>query len=200
MILGICGKISSGKSEVMKILAKRGFSLIDADKIVHDLYKKNAVGAKKIAAYFGRAFLRKDGSVNREKLRNIVFNDDDERKMLENLIHPEVYAEIQRLLLKLRGKNVAIESVYFDQGFLADFVDKILWIERPEEEIKKVLIKERGFSEEMAQGLVNLIQKPKKVDFVIENYGSLQDLAKKVVPGQLFGSDLGIDFTPLKLD
>lgn len=186
MILGVCGKIGSGKSEVMKILKKNGFSLIDADKIVHDLYKKGAVGSKKIAAYFGRRFLRADGSVNREKLREIIFADDDERKMLENLIHPEVYAEVQHLLPKLRGKNVAIESVYFDQGFLGDFVDKILWVDRPEGEIKKVLMKERGFFKEMAQKLVDLIQKPKKVDFVIENDGSLEDLAKKVVPGQLF--------------
>lgn len=186
MILGVCGKISSGKSEVMKILKKKGFSLIDADKIVHDLYKKNAVGAKKIAAYFGRQFLRADGSVNREKLRDIVFNDDDDRKMLENLIHPEVYAEIQRLLPKLHGKNVAIESVYFDQGFLGDFVDKILWVERPEAEIERVLVNERGFGHAMAKKLIDLIQKPAKVDFVINNYGSLQDLAKKVVDSQFF--------------
>lgn len=186
MILGVCGKISSGKSEVMKILAKRGFYCIDADKIVHDLYKKNAVGAKKIVAYFGRGFLRSDGSVNREKLRKVVFSDDDERKMLENLIHPEVYAEIQRLLPKFRGKNVAIESVYFDQGFLRDFVDKIVWVERPEAEIKKVLVEGRGFSVGMAKKLIDLIYKPAKVDFVIENDGSLKDLAKKVVPGQLF--------------
>lgn len=177
MILGVCGKIASGKSVVMKILAKRGFYCIDADKIVHVLYKKGATGSKKIAAYFGEQFLRSDGSVNREKLRKVVFADDDERKMLENLIHPEVYAEIQRLLPKLSGKNVAIESVYFDQGFLGDFVDKILWVERSEGEIKKVLIKERGFSSAMAQKLADLIQKPKKVDFVIENYGELKDLA-----------------------
>lgn len=180
MIIGVCGKIASGKSEIMKILKKKGFYCIEADKIVHDLYKSGGVGAKKIAAYFGEGFLKKDGSVDREKLRNVVFNDDDERKMLENLIHPEVYAEIQRILPGVKAKNVAIESIYFDHSFLEDFVDKILWVERPIGDIKKVLIEERGFFEGLAIKLIHLIERPREVDFIIENSGELKDLEKSV--------------------
>lgn len=176
MIFGICGKIASGKSEVMKILKKEGFYCIDADKIVHDLYKSGAVGAKKIAAYFGKKFLNKDGSVNRSKLRQEVLNNVDERKYLENLIHPEVYAEIERLLARTSKRKIAIEMVYFDQNFLNDFVDKLIWVERPMEKILKVLVKDRGLKPDMAQKMANLVEKPARVDLVISNDGTIRDL------------------------
>lgn len=176
MIFGICGKIASGKSEVMKILKKEGFYCIDADKIVHDLYKSRATGAKKIAAYFGKKFLNKDGSVNRSKLRQEVLNNVDERKYLENLIHPEVYAEIERLLARTRKRKIAIEMVYFDQNFLNDFVDKLIWVERPMDRILKVLVKDRGLKPEMAQKMANLVEKPARVDLIIVNNSTLKDL------------------------
>lgn len=189
MILGICGKIASGKSEVMKILKKDGFYCIDADKIVHDLYKSGAVGAKKIAAYFGKKFLNKDGSVNRNKLREEILKNVDERKYLENLIHPEVYAEIERLLSRTRKRKIAIEMVYFDQNFLNDFVDKLIWVERPMEKILRVLMKDRGFKPEMAEQIANLVEKPARVDLVISNDGTIKDLAEILFKSQVVTGD-----------
>ncbi|MDA1061106.1 MAG: dephospho-CoA kinase [bacterium] len=182
MIIGICGKIASGKSEVLKVLAKRGYYCIDADDIVHSLYKKGGVGAKKVSAYFGRKFLNKDGSVNRAKLRDEVFMNDDERKYLENLIHPEVYGEIELLLKRTRKRKIAIEAVYFDVDFLNDFVDELWWVERPREDILKVLVEERGFDSELAEKVIDLIEKPEKVDLVIENDGYTLMMINKKTP------------------
>jgi len=181
MILGITGKIASGKSEVLKILKKQGFYCIDADKIVYDLYKSGGVGANKIATYFGEKFLNNDGSVNRNKLRDEVFQNDDERKYLENLIHPEVFSVINNLTGRHKGKDIAIEAVYFDIDFLDDFVDKLIWVARSEDKIIQILLEDRGFDEILAKKLVNLIEKPKKIDFVFENDVSLQNLEKLVL-------------------
>ncbi len=181
MILGITGKIASGKSEVLKILKKQGFYCVDADKIVHDLYKSGGVGANKIATYFGEKFLNNDGSVNRKKLRDEVFQNDDERKYLENLIHPEVFTVINDLIGRYKGKDIAIEAVYFDIDFLDDFVNKLIWVERDEDKIIQILLEGRGFDEILAKKLVDLIEKPNKIDFVFKNDGSLQDLEKLVL-------------------
>lgn len=157
MIIGITGKIASGKSRLMKEYEERGFYCIDADKIVHDLYRKGSAGAKVIAVVFGEKFLDKDGNVDRMKLRDVVFMDEAKLKLLNDVIHPLVYAEISDLLKKNEGKNIAIEATYFDPNFLGDFVDEVVRVERPKEEIIKCLVEERGFTEEMAEKAWSLL-------------------------------------------
>ena len=181
MILGITGKIASGKSELLKILKKNDFYTIDADKIVHDLYKAGATGAIKISNYFGKKFLNKDGSVNRQKLRDEVFNNDDKRKYLENLIHPEVYNEIESLLNKHKDRDIAIEAVYFDTDFLDDFVDKLIWVERDEDKILNSLIDDRGFSIDVAKKMLSLIIKPSNINKTLINNSTIADFKNLVL-------------------
>lgn len=176
MILGITGKIASGKTEVMKILAKNGFYYIYADKIVHELYKSGGDGAKKIENVFGNGFIYKNKNVNRKKLRNLVFNNPKKLEILNKTIHPLVFKKIRILLNEMEGKNIAIESVYLDLNSFDGLIDKIIWIERPIEEILKVLINDRGFSENLAKKATKFITKPNKVDFVVKNEGNLSDL------------------------
>ena len=180
MILGISGKIASGKTEVMKVLQQRGFFCISTDKIVHDLYRPRAVGAEVIAEVFGDNFLNKDGSVDRLKLRAEVFTHKNKLKLLNKAIHPLVYDEISGLLQKNVGRNIAIEATYFDEGFLADFVDKLIWVERPEAEILKTLTGERGFSLELATKVMNSISKDSKIDLILKNSGDLSFLSQNL--------------------
>lgn len=180
MILGVCGKIASGKSEILKILKKRGFYCIDADKIVHDLYQSGKAGAKRIEAVFGGKFLSKDGSVDRVKLRDAVFADENKLKLLNDIIHPLVYEEIAGILAKHgNSAHVAIEAVYFDENFLNDFVDNLMWVERSREEIMAVLVGEREFSRDLAEKAYDLIGKPseQEIDFIVENDGDLSTLS-----------------------
>lgn len=185
MILGVCGKIASGKSEVLRILKNNGFHCVYADEIVHDSYKSGGVGCKKIAAIFGRKFLNKKGEVDRIKLRDEVFNDENKLKLLNDIIHPVVYEEIAGILAKFKKpENVVIEAVYFDGDFLNDFVDKLLWVERPKEHIIKVLVEKRSFSRELAEKAVDCINKPNDVDFTLKNDDDLSSLereAKKIL-------------------
>jgi len=181
MILGILGKIASGKSEMLKLLKKKGFYTISADKIVSDLYKPGASGAIKIANYFGNKFLNDDGSVNKDKLRDEVFNNDDERKYLENIIHPEVYNEILLLLKKHKGRNIAVESVYFDNNFLEDFVDKIYFVDRADKDIVKTLVDKRGFDLSLANKVVKFFSPTADQKNIIKNNSSLEDFKNLVL-------------------
>lgn len=181
MILGITGKIASGKTEVMKVFEKSGFDCIYADKIVHELYKSGGEGAKKIENVFGNEFINKDKSVNRKKLRNLVFNNPKKLEILNKTIHPLVFKKIRILLNEMEGENIAIESVYLDFNSFDGLIDKIIWIERPVEEILKVLINEREFSEDLAKKAAKFITKPNKVDFIVKNEGNLSDLKVSVM-------------------
>ena len=116
-ILGVCGYIGSGKSEVLSVLEDEGWFVIDADKVVHDLYKPDASGQRKISDFFGNEFLRSDGSVNRSKLRKVVFEDVKKLKILNALIHPLVFSEIGRILDGVENDRVAIEAVYFEEKY-----------------------------------------------------------------------------------
>ncbi len=178
MIIGICGKIASGKSEVMKILAEHGFKIVDADSIVHDLYEPGMEGSLRIAEEFGEDYANDDAGVDRMKLRELIFCDDSKVGLLNSLIHPLVYNKIKKMELK---GNVAIESVYFDENLLLDFVDKLIWVDRKVEDCKRVLILDRDFDPDSAQCAIELIEKPKKIDFVIKNHGSLDDLKQLVL-------------------
>lgn len=181
MIFGICGKIASGKSEVLKILKKNGFHCIYADKIVHDSYKSGGVGCKKIAAVFGVKFLNKKGEVDREKLRDEVFNDENKLRLLNDIIHPVVYVEIADILSKMKpSENVAIEAVYFDEDFLSDFVDRLLWVERPMDQMIEVLVVKRGFSMELAEKAIDYVHKPNEIDFTLKNIAALTSLESGV--------------------
>lgn len=173
MIIGIAGKIASGKTEVLGILKEKGFKCINSDEIVHELYKEGREGQKKIREVFGEKFLLDNGNVNRGLLRELVFSNLEELEKLNSLIHPLVSDEIGNI--DLNG-NVAIEAAYFDKEHLGKFVDKILFVERNDEEIKKVLMNDRGFSGDMADGVLEFYRKPFRIDYVVENKGSLEDL------------------------
>ena len=173
MVLGIMGKIASGKTEVMKVLEEHGFRCVYADKVVHKLYESGGEGSKEIERVFGEEYLKDDGSVDRKKLRGLVFDDLSKLELLNATIHPLVYKKIE--IMDLAG-NVAIESVYFDDELLGDFVDEIVWVERPMDKIKKVLIEDREFHEELIEKTINIVNKPKDFDYFINNSGTLNDL------------------------
>lgn len=179
MIIGIAGKIASGKSEVLNILRKRGFYCLNADDIVHDLYKNGAEGQRLIKLNFGGWFLNEKGNVDRNKLREYVFADLSKLRDLNGFIHPLVH-EIIKERIKNK-KNVAIEASYFLKNGLFDLVDLMFWIERPKSEIKKILLNYRNYSEEMVRKVLKIHNKPKRIDHYIKNDSDLEHLEVRVL-------------------
>jgi len=181
MILGVAGKIAAGKTTVMGFLAEFGFVCIDADKIVHELYERGKEGQKKIHEYFGEHVIDIDGNVDRRKLGRVVFKDDKKLLELNKLIHPIVIKEIKKILAVTKNKNVAIEATYFEEGSLFDLVDKILFVERPASEVVMVLENDRKLDSDVSDNLLIMENKPKKIDYLIKNDGSLFSLKKKLI-------------------
>ena len=88
LIVGLTGGIASGKSLVSRIFRDLGASLIDADRIVHELLAPDQEAGKEVAEHFGRDILLPDGSIDRRKLGEIVFNDQEQRALAQHMPPP----------------------------------------------------------------------------------------------------------------
>jgi dephospho-CoA kinase len=99
LIVGLTGLIGSGKSKVATIFADLGIPVIDCDVIAHELTLPNSPLIDLLVGKFGDIVLQPDRSLNRDYLRQQVFNDSDKRVILEQMLHPLIY---QRVLEQLR--------------------------------------------------------------------------------------------------
>jgi dephospho-CoA kinase len=126
-IVGIIGGISCGKTFAGRFFENLGAGFIDCDKIVHRLYDKEGLGAKKIETFFGEEFVNKDGSVNRTKLGIFVSKDEKKTRILEKIIHPVVLNELQKEIDKLDKKLIFVELNTPAEKFL-NICDKIIKI------------------------------------------------------------------------
>ena len=95
--LGLTGGIATGKSTVKKLIQSRGFKVIDADEISHELTSPGRLGYQKIISYFGTDILNPDSSLNRQKLGALVFSNESQRLQLESILHPLIQEEVSRL-------------------------------------------------------------------------------------------------------
>lgn len=95
-IIGITGGIATGKSTVTNILLDYGYKVIDADKVARLVVKKGKPAYYDIVEYFGIDILREDGNINRKKLGDIVFNDENKRDALNCIVHPRIIEDIKR--------------------------------------------------------------------------------------------------------
>lgn len=181
-VLGVCGKIASGKSTVLSVFKKHGWFTIDADKIVHELYRPGMPGQRRVADFFGEEFMKKDDSVDRAKLRKAVFDNEKKLKILNKLIHPLVLAEVLKILSDAKDvENIALEAIYFEDKVFGGVIDKILVVNRSISAIKKELILKRGLSKKVANAILKSQILPKKVDAKILNNSTLKVLEKKAI-------------------
>ena len=188
--VGLTGGIGSGKSEVARRLAGHGAVLIDADVAAREVVVPGSPGLAKIAAAFGPEVLRPDGSLNRERLGEIVFADPGLRTKLNAIVHPlvrewmaaaeQAAAQAARppgpvivhdvpLLAEIRGKEG------FDLVIVVD-VPPGLQVER--------LTRQRGMAPEQVRARMaaqaSREQRLAVADIVIDNSGSLDDLDRRV--------------------
>lgn len=130
-VLGITGGIGSGKTAATDQFATHGINVIDADIIAHLVVKAGMPALKEIAAHFGEDILLPNGELDRKALREIVFNDDNEREWLENCLHPIIVDQTVEAL-KQSTTPYTILSAPLLLEKLTDLTDRVLVIDCPE--------------------------------------------------------------------
>jgi dephospho-CoA kinase len=185
-VIGLTGGIATGKSTVERILENLGAKVIDADKIVHKLLSNENV-KNEIGQYFPDVFDSEE-NIDRKKLAGIVFNDYEKKRILENILHPKVNQEIDRWIeinKKENSDKVLFVSVplMIETGSYKKY-DKVVLVYAPRELQIKRLIENKGYSYEEALARINaqmdIEEKRKYADYIIENTGSIQELEEKV--------------------
>nr|WP_314477993.1 dephospho-CoA kinase [uncultured Campylobacter sp.] len=194
----ITGSIGSGKSAVCELLRDRGFEIIDADKISHDVLDRCAA---QVAEIFGAQYVvQKDAQVkfdasrdeknltdsrafvDRKKLGELVFKNPTELAKLEALLHPKITAEIlsQARALEAKGKLFFVDIPLFFEGKRYEFFDKAAVVYAPKDTLIARVMKRNGLDHAAAKHRVELQmdieQKRAMADFVIDNSGDLQNL------------------------
>ncbi len=182
MVIGITGSVGSGKTTVSMILCKNGFRIIDADKIGHDIIRKNPTAYKRIVSQFGKRVLDKKKNIDRKKLGNIVFKNKKKLAKLNQITHPEILKEINNQILRSKCRNIAIDAPLLFESKMERMFDKIVLVKASE---KNIFLRNKKFSKQKLKTVLKaqapVKGKIKKADFVIDNDGSINDLEDKVL-------------------
>ncbi len=184
-IIGITGGLATGKSTVSGYLERRyGLKILDADLYAREATEKNNSILGEIVNRYGQKILLDSGQLDRLQLAQIIFNQGQEKKWLENLIHPYVK---KRFLEDLHSSNddviIFVVPLLFEVG-MQDMVDEI-WLVTcsPQQQIERV-IKRNSLSKEQASARINnqwdLDTKRNLADLIIENTEDLNYLYKQV--------------------
>ena len=187
-IIGLTGNIACGKSTVAAIFKELGATLIDADKVARDIVGKGNPALKKIIKHFGNEILNKDGTLNREKLGSKVFNDKNQRQILNDITHPEIFKEINNLIEKYRseGKRIVIieATLIIEREKLKKIIDKLIVVSTSKDIQIKRLKDRDGFSKEQAILRINsqipIEEKIKHADYVIHNDSDISNIKNQV--------------------
>ena len=182
--VALTGGIATGKSYVLAKLHNRGVATIDADDIVHAELGPRTPTTKTIAARFGSALLKADGSIDRRLLAARVFGDPATRTAIEAIIHPVVYDEIRRWFAGLdRPIGVASIPLLFETGRQGDFDFVVVTACNPEQQLARLVERDRMTEQEARQRIAAQMpvdEKAKRANYVIMTGGSKLATDKQV--------------------
>src|SRR5215472_9303546 len=153
VLLGLTGNIASGKTTVGQMLLELGAArYIDADLLVHDLYAKGQPIHAGVVAAFGDGILAPDGEIDRRKLGAIVFDNPDELRRLEAIVHPAVHVAMAEELQKVAPEAVVVlDAVKLLEGGSAALCKSKWLVVCDEEQQLRRLIQRNGFTEAEAR-------------------------------------------------
>ncbi|SAK73253.1 dephospho-CoA kinase [Caballeronia fortuita] len=153
--IGLTGGIGSGKSTVADLFAARGVPLIDADLIAHQITAPGGVAMPLIAGEFGDGFIAADGSLDRAKMRALVFADDTAKARLEGIVHPLIRAETERQRLAAQGAyHIVVVPLLVESGEWASRVSRVLVVDCPVETQIARVMRRNGFTREQVLAIM----------------------------------------------
>ena len=184
LVIGLTGGIGSGKSTVTKCFASLGVPVIDADKITRELVKPGKAALKEIEAHFGQDIIQTDGLLNRDWLRARIFENPNERKILEGILHPRAKKYAKKIISKLKSPYcIFCVPLLLESGW-DDMVQRILVIDVPRDLQIKRTMKRDGISKSQVETIINTqIDRDSRLaaaDDLLTNMGSKASLLKQV--------------------
>jgi len=184
-IIGLTGGIATGKTTVANYLADAyNLPILDADIYAREAVAVNSPLLQQIVKRYGEKILLDNRSLNRQKLAEIIFNNQQERLWIDDLIHPYVG---DRLSLAIKETSVetlvSVVPLLFEAG-MTDLVTEIWVVSCSEQQQLERLMERNQLTLEQAQGRISsqmsLKEKIQKADIVLDNSSNVEELLQQV--------------------
>ena len=186
-VIGLTGGIASGKSTVSKMFATAGIPIIDADKIAHEVVAPNTTALADIISTFGDTVLTATGQLDRHKLGNLVFNNDDKLAELNSIVQPVIRKVIRSRIDRFRSRNTPVvvldAPLLLEQHYEKD-VDLIVVVSVPLKIQARLMARDNlslAEANERIESQLSLANKVAKADVVIDNSQQLEETRLQVV-------------------
>lgn len=143
IFIGLTGSIGSGKSTAADFFKSKGIEIIDADHIAKTLTAPETQALHDIIEHFGASYLTSENTLNRRLLRHYIMNHPQERKWLEDYLHPKIQKEIEKQAKQAQGPYVIIEIPLLLSKDAYPYLKRVLLIESaPENQIKRIMARD----------------------------------------------------------
>lgn len=184
LVIGLTGGIGSGKTTVAKLFAEFNIPIIDADLIARELVEPGQPALEQIVRSFGPRVVKSDGTLDRRRLRERVFADPEERKTLEEILHPLIRQSMMERLERVDGPYVVmVVPLLVDTGNW-DMIDRILVVDVDEETQLQRVMQRDGVNRKQAESIVDTqISREDRLeaaDDVMDNTGDITALREEV--------------------
>ena len=186
-IIGITGGIASGKSTVTEFLRQKGFQVVDADAVVHQLQKPGGLLYQVLAEHFGEKVLLENGELNRPLLASLIFSNPEEQEWSKRT-QGEIISEE---LAALRNQFAQTEALFFmdipllfEQNYASWFDETWLVYVRRDTQLDRLMNRDQLSQESAETRLASqwpLEEKKKFATYILDNNGSREQLLSQVV-------------------
>lgn len=182
LVIGLTGSIAVGKSTVTDYLLTHGYTVLDADKITHDGYKRGTKCYELVSQSFD--CLDNEGNIDRKKLGSIVFNDSVAKKRLEDIVHPYVIDCLKEGIERCDDDMIFLDIPLLFEAKLEYLCDKIIVVYVDRDIQLKRLMNRNRISSKQAKLLIDnqmsIEDKKLKADYVIDNNVYFEELFKNI--------------------
>lgn len=187
--LGLTGGIGSGKSSVAKFLGQLGAAIVDTDQIAHSITAPQGAAIDAIQKAFGPAFIDPNGSLDRPKMRQLVFSDPKAKQILEDITHPlirqETIAQAQKAIERLAPYIVFVVPLLLESGTWIENLDHIAVVDCPDEtRIQRVMQRSGLDRPAILEIMANQASQKERLaiaDTVLHNDGDLAALEAETI-------------------
>ena len=184
LVVGITGGIGSGKSAVTDYLETLGITVVDADKVARVVVEPGTSGLAAITEHFGMDVLLANGGLDRAALRKIVFDNHNERKVLEEITHPRIQDEIIRQLSEASSPYVVLSSPLLLESGQNTLADYVVVVDVPEEvQLKRTMARDdnsEALAKQIMAAQLDRQTRLSRADASIMNDTSLEELYERV--------------------
>jgi dephospho-CoA kinase len=187
--VGLTGSIAVGKSHVVAVLKDLGCVVFDADKLAHAIMEPGQPAYGEVIREFGSEVLGSDGAIDRTRLGAIVFSDDARRRRLNEIVHPRVKDEQDRLLREAEAADpnaiaVVDAALMIESGGYKRFDKLIVVFCDRESQVRRLMARNGIGSEEAEQRIsaqMSSEEKRRYADYEIDTSGSYDDTRRRTV-------------------